>query len=168
MQARTWALGLAAAAAGTLVAAPADASQWQPSPTSDFTLAAGDPCGFPLQGHVVADRERSRTTETFPDGSPRYQEFTGELVMRFTNLDSGASVVRNLTGRGDYEYFADGSFTLTDMGGHFAAGLHAGDDPTPGFYVVGGKGWAVHVAADGHRTLTEGQGTIEDLCQTLA
>ena len=75
---------------------------------------------------------------------------------------------RNRTGRGDDEHFADGSFTLTDMGGHFAAGLHAGDDPAPGLSVVGGRGWTVHPAADGHRTLTQGRGTIEDLCQTLA
>ena len=68
--------------------------------------------------------------------------------MGFTDLDSGASVVRNLTGRGDCEYFVDGSVTLTDLGGHFAAGLHTGDDPAPGFYVVGGKGWAMRIAAD--------------------
>ncbi|WP_151082002.1 hypothetical protein [Nocardioides cynanchi] len=171
MQIRTWRLGIAAAgAAAVLAAAPAGAAtQWTDYRSSDFTLAAGAVCSFPLQGHVVADQERYRPTETYPDGSPRVQEFTGRLVVEYTNLDTGASVTRNLTGRSDFEYLPDGSFTLTDVGGHFAVGLHPGDSPSTGFYVVNGVGSTVSFAADGHRTLTVSDGsTVENLCQTLA
>jgi hypothetical protein len=34
--------------------------------------------------------------------------------------------------------------------------------------VVSGKGWVVTIDADGHKTLTPGSGTIENLCTTLA
>lgn len=162
------ALAATAVAGAVLVATPAHASPWTAYHSEDFTIPAGQSCSFELAGHVVADQERYRTTETYPDGSPRLQQFTGRLVVEFTNVATGASVTRNLTGRGDFEYLPDGGFTLTDMGGHFGVGLHPGDDPAPGYYVVGGKGWQVRVDADGHRTLTAGHGTIENICATLA
>jgi hypothetical protein len=34
---------------------------WSPSPTSDFTLAAGTRCPFTLGGEVLSDKERIRT-----------------------------------------------------------------------------------------------------------
>ncbi len=161
-------LTLALAVAALAVAPSADAkSPWTPYHSQDFVDAAGTVCPFELAGHIVSDKERYRTTAYFPDGSPRYQEFTGQLIIRYTNTATGESVVRNLTGRGDFEYFADGGFTLYDKGGHFGAGLHPGDDPGAGYYVVTGHGWAVHGDADGHYTLIEGHGTIENLCVTL-
>jgi len=101
---------------------------------------------------VLGDQERHRTTATFPDGSLRVQEFTGRLVVEYTNEATGASAVRN----------------LPDDGGHFAAGLHPRDDPGPGFYGVDGHGWQVRSVAAGHRTLVSGEGTVEDVCQTLS
>ena len=164
----TAALLLGASLLAPAPASAAEASPWTPYRTDDFTAAAGRTCAFELHGEVLEDQERYRTTAWFPDGSPRVQEFTGRLVVRYTNTATGASAVRNLTGRSDFEYFADGGWTLTDVGGHFGAGLHPGDDPGPGFFVVDGSGWAVHADADGHRTLTTGQGTVENLCETLA
>jgi|tagenome__1003787_1003787.scaffolds.fasta_scaffold20600965_2 hypothetical protein len=144
------------------------APPWTPYESEDFTVPAGATCSFAVQATIVDDKERYCTTAYFPDGSPRYEEWTGQLVIRFTNADTGASVVRVLNGRGDFEYFADGGFTLTDMGGSFAAGLRAGDDgPGAGYYVVQGRGWAVHRDGDGHGTFTYGQGIIENLCETL-
>jgi hypothetical protein len=142
-------------------------SPWTPYQGSDFEVAAGEVCSFPLAGEVVSDKERYRTTAWFPDGSPRYQEWTGQLIIRFTNLDSGESVERNLTGRGDFEYFDDGAWTLTAVGGHFAGALREGGDPGPGWYVVTGSGYTLHADADGKRTLTYGDGRVENLCETL-
>lgn len=166
MMRTTMALALGLAALTVAPAAHAE-GQWTPYRGEDFAYAPGDVCSFGLEGHIVQDKERYRTTEYFPDGSPRYQEFTGQLVIEYTNTSTGESVERNLTGRGDFEYFADGGFTLYDRGGHFGAGLHPGDDPGPGYFVVSGKDWAVHGDADGRKTLIEGQGTIENLCVTL-
>ena len=171
MLARTAAAGLMAVSA-LLPAAPAAAGEDNPSPWTPYTgedwvTEAGEVCSFAVGGHVVSDKERYRTTAWFPDGSPRYQEWTGQLIIRFTNLDSGESVERNLTGRGDFEYFADGSWSLTAVGGHFAAALRPGSEPGPGWYVVTGSGYTVHADAEGTRTLTYGHGTVENVCETL-
>ncbi len=165
---------LVLAAGALLPVAPATAGEDNPSPWTPYTggdsvTAAGEVCAFAVSSEVLSDKERYRTTETFPDGSPRYQEWTGQLIVRFTNLDSGNSVDRNLTGRGDFEYFPDGSWTLTDVGGHFAARLFTGaSDPEAGWFVVTGSGYTVHADATGNRTLTDGHGTVENLCETLA
>lgn len=142
-------------------------SPWHPYETADFTVPAGQMCDFTLGGEVVQDKERYRTTEYFPDGSPRYQEFTGELVIDYTNEDTGETVRRNLTGRGDFEYFADGSWELTAVGGHLGLGMRPGDEPVEGFLVVTGAGHSLHEDATGHRTFTAGSGTVENICDTL-
>lgn len=143
-------------------------SDWIPYHQPDITSPAGRSCDFEVYEHVLRDHERYRVAETYPDGSTKREEWTGLLVMRFTNTETGESVVRNLTGRGDYVYGQDGSWELRNVGGHFAAGLHPGDDPGPGIYWVSGSGYVVAQDASGHRTLTEGNGRMENLCETLA
>lgn len=98
---KTLTLGLAAAALAVTPAAHAQSGQWTPYHSEDLSYAAGDVCPFELVVHIVSDMERYRTTAYFPDGSPRYQEFTGQLVIEYTNTETGESVVHNLTGRGD-------------------------------------------------------------------
>jgi hypothetical protein len=141
---------------------------WAPSPASDFTLAAGTRCPFTLGGEVVSDKERIRTLETNPDGSPRVQEVVGQLKTRFTNLETGASVVRNLTGTGIIEFLPDGSEVLTLQGGHFAVGLGPTDEGGPAFLIFTGSGFSVLFAPDGSRHVTYGNGTVENICETLA
>lgn len=141
---------------------------WTPYSASDWSVPAGERCDFALSSEVLRDKERVRTTEWFPDGSPRVQEFTGQLVVRLTNEESGESVVRNLTGRADVEYFADGAWSMVLVGGHFAAGIPEGGAPGKGFYVVTGRGAELHIDADGRRTLTADQASMENICETLA
>ncbi|MGH3097395.1 MAG: hypothetical protein ACRDMV_15540 [Streptosporangiales bacterium] len=143
-------------------------SPWTPYEQPDVTAPAGTACDFEVFSHAVRDHERYRVTETYPDGSHKREEWTGLLVVKFTNTETGKSVVRNLTGRGDFVYGQDGSWSLRLIGGHFAAYLHPGDDPDPGIYVVTGHGYVVSADASGHRVLTEGNGRMENLCETLA
>jgi hypothetical protein len=100
-------------------------------------------------------------------GSPQTQEIVGQLVMRFTNLDTGASIGRNLTGTGILEFGTYGSLTLALQGGHFAVGLGEGDTGGPAFLVFSGSGHEVLFAADGSRTATFGSGPVENICETL-
>ena len=146
----------------------ASAHGWSPYRTPPFELAAGLRCPFALSGTPVRDRERIRTLATFADGTPRIQEIAGPLVVRYTNLDSGRSVRRNLTGRALVTYGADGSFVETLEQGHFAVGLSATDPGGPGFFVLTGRGFRLSVAADGSRILSLGTGRVENLCTTLA
>ena len=164
-------LGAIAAVCAGLFVVPAvasAASAWMPFRAADFDLPAGSRCPFPLSGRVLEDRERIRTLATFPDGSPSLQRVKGPLVVRYINQDSGASLVRDLTGDAFIDTHADGSFVFTLKHGHLAVGLGAGDPGGPAFLVLSGRGFTVDFAADGRRTVTPGRGSIEDICQTLA
>lgn len=141
---------------------------WEPFRTAPFRLAGGTRCPFGLVGTPVRDRERIHTLAYFPDGSPKVQQVAGPLVVRYTNADSGATVRRDLTGRATISYGGDGSFTETLDHGSLAVGLAATDPGGPGFFVLTGTGFRLHVSAEGGRTLFLGTGRVEDLCTTLA
>src|SRR6187402_1529280 len=93
-----------AAAMVAVSAVPAAASGsgsgggWEPTSTPPFVIAAGDVCSFEVKGDIVRDRERMRTPATYPDGSPKVQDFEGVLVIRYTNTGNHKSVVRDATG----------------------------------------------------------------------
>lgn len=142
---------------------------WSDIATSDFTVPAGARCAFPLSSTALSDQERIRTLETYPDGEPRTQKVVGRLVVRYTNEDTGASVERNLTGNGLFTWRPDGSLAkLSLQGGHFAAGLRPEDPDGPAFLVFTGAGHAVSFGADGTRTVTYGDGPVENICHDLA
>ena len=138
---------------------------------SSFVVpAARSTCGFDVREDVVSQAEEYRTTATWPDGSPREQVWRGDLTIRFTNLTSGASVVRDLGGTGVYVFDPDGSPTsLTSQHGPFAATMPPGSTPGTGIYVLSGHGTGVTFEADGSRSFTLGPaGSAENLCTTLA
>src|SRR5690242_9431998 len=72
-----------------------DGGGWVPTSTPPFDIPAGVVCPFEVKGDIVADNERMRTLAAYPDGSPRVQDFAGRLVIRFTNVGTGRSVVRD-------------------------------------------------------------------------
>ena len=71
---------------------------WEPTSTPPFVIPAGDVCSFEVKGDIVRDREWMRTPATYPDGSPKVQDFKGVLVIRYTNTSNHRSVVRDATG----------------------------------------------------------------------
>jgi hypothetical protein len=150
-------------------AAPAWASSpspWQPVHEQPFTQPAGAVCPFALHGDIVTDHVLVRTLQTYPDGSPREQEFAGPLVIRFTSLSTGASVERNLTGIAYFFYEPDGTIEGHGLG-HIAIGIHAvNTSPPPGEYVITGS-YTFVLRPDGTRDFTVQGGTAENLCDTL-
>lgn len=157
----------AAVLAGPVAADPP--GEWMEYRSADFAVPAGARCPFALTGTVIEDAERIRTLDTYPDGAPRTQEVAGELVVRYANADTGRSVDRNLTGTALLDVRPDGSLhRITLVGGHFAAGLRAGDAGGPAFLVFTGSGYAVTFEDDGTRSVTDGHGGVENLCVTLA
>ena len=151
-------------------AAPAWASSpspWQPVHEQPFTQPAGAVCPFALHGDIVTDHVLVRTLQTYPDGSAEEQEFAGPLVIRFTNLSTGASVERNLTGIAYFFYEPDGTIEGHGLG-HIAIGIHAvNTSPPPGEYVITGS-YTFVLRPDGTRDFTVQGGTVENLCDTLA
>ena len=157
-----------AAVAAVAPSAAADSpSPWQRYYSQPFTDAAGVVCPFALHGDIVSDHELFRNLQTYPDGSPKEQEFVGPLVIRFSNVSTGASVERNLTGTGRWFYDPDGT-TRGHGVGHFGLGVHIGNPTSPpGEWVLTGT-FDFVLRADGTRDFTMQGGTAEDLCKTLA
>ncbi|MFI5898100.1 hypothetical protein ACIA5D_49265 [Actinoplanes sp. NPDC051513] len=158
-------LMMAAPAASAEAAAAGGNSGWVPTRTPSFTLPAGAACSFELHGEVVYDHELTRVLRTFPDGSPEVQEFQGALGVVYTNVESGASARRD--GSGTLRATRDGNGgTEFVFEGNGIAPIFAGSS-SPGIYVVSGH--IVLVAhPDGSREFTEVQGTVENMCETLA
>jgi hypothetical protein len=139
---------------------------WTRSPQPAFTTNDGDLCPFALGGEPLTDEVMVKTLATFPDGSPREQIYKGKLVFRFTNLDSGASVVRDLSGDGLDVNGKDGSQIWTYIGPE-AVAFFAGDNVPAGLYVLNGF-HVIYYSADGStRRLTPTDGPMENLCDTL-
>ena len=155
----------------TLGAAPALAdTPWTLYEQQDaLVTAARSTCAFDVQESVVQDAERYRTTETYPDGSPKTQVFQGTLVMSYTNTTTGATVTHDLSGTGVFEYNADGSAaSLTSVHGPFGATMPAGSTPDTGIFVLAGHGTSVTFNADGTRSYDVGpSGSVIDVCAEL-
>lgn len=96
-------------AAGSAGAAPAytPPPRWQLAPQPQLTLPAGVLCAFSLRVDTVEDQVITKVLATWPDGSPRNQVYTGTYIARFTNVDSGRSVTRNLSGDALVHYGED-------------------------------------------------------------
>ena len=158
-----------------VVAAPPAATSaeqgggWTPYRQPDIAYAADERCEFAVRGEVLRDREEYKDVAHWPDGTVRSQLWRGALVIRWSNLDTGASVVRDQSARALADYRADGSLEqLTSLRGAFGAGLPEGSHPGKGAYVVSGRWSSVVQAEDGTRSITLGpRGELENLCETL-
>lgn len=166
------AVSLTGAAASPAAAAPApggfDPEPWQPYTAQDFVAPAGRYCPFDLKVEAVLDEEEVRVDARYADGAVRVYEYRGRLVTRFTNLASGESVRRDLSGRAWQELYPDGvtSKSLTGLG-PFGAGFRAGDGYPQGYYRLDGL-HSISYPRDGSRRMPVAAGTQENLCRTLA
>lgn len=147
------------------VAGP-EAGVWEPVPAPPFLLPAGEVCSFPVAGEFPVNEQRALAVRN-PDGSTRFEYITGRLVGRFTNVTTGETVDRELSGSGAFSYRPDGSFQLVVFGGALV-GFHGGDSPANLLQVNGPRSvLVVDFAADGRRTRSAQVGPYEDLCVTL-
>ena len=138
---------------------------WTRSPQESFTIPAGGMCAFTLQADVVEDQEITKVLQTWPDGSPRRQAYAGALVYKFTNVESGAAVTRNLSGDALVEWGQDGS-AKWDYAGPVAVAFF-GSPLAQGLWVIDGV-FVVDYSASGVQTMPVHIGHEENLCATLA
>ncbi len=158
--------GLAGISIALLPAASASASaEWQPYRSTPFTST--DVCAFTVQGEPVRDEEEVRTDATYPDGSPKVQEYRGPLVLRLTNTSNGKSVIRDVSGYARIVFGPNGgSVWHFDGGGSIS--IHQGNATFPaGSYIIHGH-FTLILRPDGTRDLPHLHATVENLCDTLA
>jgi hypothetical protein len=146
-------------------AGAADRGGWQPFRTQPFDSIGR--CSFTVHGDVVKDEEEVRTDATFPDGSPRIQEFRGPLVIRFTSTGNGRSAVRDVSGYGRLRERSDGG-SAWFLDGGASIGVPIGNTAFPaGSYIVHGR-FRLTIQPDGTRDLPHLHADVENLCDTLA
>ncbi|KAA2253891.1 hypothetical protein F0L68_31980 [Solihabitans fulvus] len=135
--------------------------------TQDFP--AGVVCRFHTRLEFLANEVVTRTWSN-DAGAPVFATATGKLVIRVTNVDSGRSVDRDISGNGTLSYPTPDSYVLSGPG--IAAALTTQDTPHNKFVVVSERGYiaerVVMVGGQKRRTVLHLIGPYEDLCHTLA
>jgi hypothetical protein len=169
---RPAALGATLATAVLLLAAPAaqadDDHGWQPYHGQDSDAPAGTVCPFHLHITDLLDQEETKTVTRYPDGSPEKVLWRGPLILRYTNVDTGAHVDRDQSGRATEYRRPDGS-TLWDVprSSHISARVHPGNPYlAAGAYLF--SGGAVLLVHPDHQVEALVQHRVENLCETLA
>lgn len=155
----------AVAAASPSPALPAGLD-WEAYRTQPFTVPAGARCAFPVAGEPVLDEERIATLTTFPDGSPEQQVITGDLRMRYTNLDTGASVEHLLDGTALITYGTDGSMVQRYVGAAMV-GFRSTDPWPVGLWRLDGYHEVRFGPDGGEREILVDGGTEHNICTDI-
>jgi hypothetical protein len=164
---KTLLLAAAMVAVTAVPAAASDRGGWEPTSTPPFVIPAGQICTFEVKGDIVRDNEFMRTLATYPDGSPKVQDFKGLLVIRYTNTSNHKTIVRDATGTMRLIFLADGT-RIFQLHGNNAVPIKLTNVGFPGGdYIVHGD-FVMIVHPDGNRELPVRLGRMENICQTLA
>lgn len=132
-----------------------------------FSYAAGAVCAFPSTAEFpVSDL----TTSTWTDdsGNPVFAIESGPLIMKVTNLTTGKSIERDISGTGVITYPDANSFILS--GNDWSAGFHSNSHPH-NQWIVASTFMSVKVstvAGTTTSTLLALVGPYEDICKTLS
>jgi hypothetical protein len=165
------AVALAAALLAAGPAAPAavadDGGGWQPYHGQDSDEPAGTLCPFHLYIAALVDQEETKTVSRYPDGTPAKVLWRGPLILRYTNLDTGAHVDRDQSGRATEYRRPDGSVLWEiPRTSHISARIHPGNPYHPvGDYLL--SGGAVLLVHPDHQVEILVQHQVENLCDTL-
>jgi len=156
---------LALAVAGTTAAAGGSYGPWEGTFQGAITAPAGAVCPFAVTAAPVREDLRVRYHYDSTGNVDGYQA-TGQLIARITNDETGASVVRNLSGPGTVTFNPDGSYDAV-VGGDFLVFFLAQDNPSTELLLLTGRS-VLHGAPSGEKTLVSHSGSVENLCETLA
>jgi hypothetical protein len=158
------ALGLAAAGSGT-AAQGNGYGPWEPTTQAPITAPAGYVCPFEVTAEPVRQDIRVRYHYDSAGNVDGYQA-SGQLFGRITNDETGASVVRNLSGPGTVTFYADGSYDAV-VSGDFLVFFVPQDNPSSRLLLLSGH-TTLHGDANGVKTIVSHEGQVENLCDTLS
>lgn len=158
---------LALALGGVATAATGSGSYgpWEPTYQGPITAPAGAVCSFEVTAEPVREDLRVRYHYDAAGNVDGYQA-KGLLIARITNTETGASVVRNLSGPGTVTFNPDGSYDAV-VEGNFLVFFLAQDDPANQLLLLTGRTF-LHGAPSGEKTLAAHSGPVENLCDTLS
>ncbi|GAB3388057.1 hypothetical protein RMN56_13545 [Micromonospora halotolerans] len=136
---------------------------WEPAPQEAFEMPAGARCDFAVRVEPIVDEVRKLTLATYPDGSPKRELFTGTLIDRVTNLETGATSTADASGTSLVVYGTDGSMTWY-VTGPVLLGFRENAGSLPkGLWIVDGQ-FAVEFTPTFDKTITMLHGTTHNVC----
>ncbi|KUJ64558.1 hypothetical protein ACZ90_58500 [Streptomyces albus subsp. albus] len=154
--------------APTSPAAPAVHGPVVTHPSSaPYEYPAGEVCPFAARAEFPVSDLTLRTW-TDRDGKPVFAVESGALVLRATNLETGRTVERDVSGTATIDYSDPSGFVMS--GNDWATGFHTGDNPAHR-WIVAHDYMSVRISTEsGHTTkrLLALYGAYEDLCATLS
>jgi hypothetical protein len=167
-----------ASVAVLLVPTPASASTtrahdggWLPAPSAPFDRPAGVLCDSPIHSEPIVDEVVMKVLDTYPDGTSKVEIYTGALVVRVTNTDTGATTDVDASGTALISYRPGGSFDRDStwyVVGPVLVGFREGRGDHPrGYYQFDGI-YSINFAEDGFKTVRMLAGTEHDVCLDIA
>jgi hypothetical protein len=153
------------------VASPASAasndSGWFQVVESPYDEPAGVECDFPFHAEPIVNQVFGKTTRALSDGTPTQQIFTGPLVYRITNTDSGTYYDANASGSAVVDYGTDGSQTWHVIGPILLDSFSGKTNLPRGLWVINGI-YTIEIDASHFVTVTLTIGTEDNVCNHLA
>jgi hypothetical protein len=156
---------LALCTAGAAGAGAGSWSPWEPTFQGPIDVPAGVVCTFAISAEPVSQHMLIRYHYDDAGILDGYQ-VTGPLVARVTNVETGASIERNLASFGTVTLNPDGSYDAV-VEGNFLVFFTSGESPSNELLLLVGR-TELHGSATGVKTLVSASGRSEDLCRTLA
>ncbi|MEV0807746.1 hypothetical protein [Micromonospora sp. NPDC050200] len=139
---------------------------WVPAPQGSFEQPAGARCDFAIRSEPVRDEVRKLVLDTNPDGSPRRELYAGDLIVKVTNTDSGASTQVDASGTAMIEYYPDGSQTWYANGPALFGFRQDGGTLPRGYWLIDGQ-YMMEFSPTFYKTLTMVHGTTHNVCEDL-
>lgn len=153
----------AAAATAAAPAPPAAARTWEPAPSAPWDAAAGVRCDFPVHAEPVVDEVERLVLTTHPDGSEKRVLYRGDLVVRVTNTDTGASYDADASGTAAVDYRTDGSQFWSVLGPVLVGVAENGGSLARGVHLIDGV-YTMDISATGYKDVTLAHGSTDDIC----
>ncbi len=141
---------------------------WEPAPSEPWDVEAGVRCDFAIHGEPVVDEVRKLVLQTYPDGTPKREVYTGDLVVRITNAETGESVDADAGGDAVMEYRPDGTMSRWYVHGPVLVGVGADAGNLPrGMWIVDGV-FTIDFTPEGAKHITMLDGSQQNMCDAIS
>jgi hypothetical protein len=142
-------------------------ADWVPAPSAPWDKPTGLRCDFPVHGEPVVDKVMQRVLDTYPDGTAKRIAYKGDLVVRLTNTDTGASYDADASGTAIVDYRTDGSQLWYVLGPVLIGFGENNGTLARGFYTIDGA-YTLEFSPTGYKTLTMLHGSTDELCARIS
>lgn len=139
---------------------------WVPAPSTGFEQPAGARCDFAIRAEPTRDEVRKLVLATYADGSPKRELYAGDLIVRYTNLSTGASTLVDASGTALIDYGTDGSMTWYVVGPAIFGFRADGSSLPRGMWLIDGV-YTIAFTPTFQKTVTMIHGTSHNICEDL-